>query len=121
MASIPSQNPCTLDYLTSVAPCMECLSVSQLEAILIIILGAILGIESDVDAELAATVEFVALSKKQQLEAVIAALGSTLEQLTPADAMELSKCWYCANPAQRRAVLVSYLCQLGELRVNPAN
>jgi hypothetical protein len=99
-------------------PCFECLSESELLAVLLLSINELLG-TYDLPEELsdlfADSACFTCLSDKQKLQAVVSGMAAKAYERTDKTMEEIrdeAKCMLCASPGAIKAALVLMLCNL---------
>lgn len=104
-------NPlCTPEYVLNLSPCLDCLSESELMALLLYLWAWLNYDEADLPGLLNEAKCWDCMSDKQKLQAAIATMANAfhLNATTVADAV---KCMPCAKPGQVKAAIVYSICK----------
>lgn len=104
------QTTCKITTLLNTTPCLDCLSETELEALLLYIWAYLYSDQNDLPGVLADAVDSP-MSKKQALIAEIQVMAQNiLSGTTVAEIAANMKCVPCADPALVRAAILKYKC-----------
>lgn len=103
---------CTVASIQAIWPCLDCLNTDELEGVLIYLLQEAMSKSHDVGDSVEDAACFTCMSDTQLFEAIVKVFLAAYADLDDiAAATAAVKCWKCAQPKQRRAVLVRLICQ----------
>lgn len=107
---------CTPNDILDEAPCLSCLSLHELMAVLVYLLSVLEGtytLPAQLSALLDASACHKCTSDKQKLEGIDAILASELTQETVEQLRDRIRCMVCLDPDSLKAAAIYLICRYG--------